>query len=112
LDVDDHRWHRIHPGRLPVVFRPIHHRGHILQAYGRAILVRDDDRFITGARQDLIVGANRVRLPKTVEVTFCLVDVRLVQRRPQILHAQAVGGERRGIHANAHRRLLAAANAH
>ena len=41
---------------------------------------------------------------------FRLVDVGRGQRRPQIFQAHAVGGQRRGIRPDPHRRLLSAAD--
>ena len=60
----------------------------------------------------MIVGADGVRLPRAVEVTLGRVNVVLDQSSADILQAEAQAGQRRGIDANAHGRLLIAFDGH
>ncbi len=47
----------------------------------------------------------------TIKVTFRLIHVRLRHRCPQVLEAETVGGQGRGIRLNTDRWLLSAADA-
>src|SRR5262249_59604272 len=62
-------------------------------------------------REELIVGVDRVRLLGSLEVPLGLVDVRLLDGRPDVLQAEVVAGECGGIRLDAHGRLLPAAQA-
>ena len=97
LDVDDHRRHGIHPRGLVQILGAVDDGRHILQPDRRAVLVSDDDRLVAGAGQDLIVGADGVRLPQPVEVPFGLVEIRLVQSGAKIFQAQPISRQRVGF---------------
>ena len=77
----------------------------------RAVSISDDQRAILVARQKLVIGSDRVGLMRPVKVAFRLVHIRCGNRRPQILHAQRIAGERGWIRLNAYSRLLSAADA-
>src|SRR5664280_1914669 len=112
LDVQDHGRRLVHPGCLLHVFGTVDDRRHVGEMNGRAVLVGDDERAVVGALEELVVRADRVRLRGPVEAPLRLVDVRLRESRPNVLHREAVGGQSRGVHLNTDRRLLAAADRH
>ena len=112
LNIHNHRRSRIHPGRLPGVFRSVQHGGDILQSHRRAVLVGHNDRLVAGTAQNLVIRGDGVRLAKTVKVALRLIDIGLVERGAQILHAQPVRRQRGRVDANPHRRFLAAAETH
>jgi hypothetical protein len=112
LDVDDHRRHAIHPRHLIRILRAVGDVGDVGDADRRAIPPGEHHRTIRRARAQLIVGRNRGRLARAVEAALCLIHVRGGERRPQILEAQASGGERGGIGPHANRRLLPAVEGH
>ena len=55
---------------------------------GAPLLVGDDERPVLRARQQLVVGADRVRLVGAVEVALGLIDVGGGDRRAQVLQRQ------------------------
>ncbi len=77
----------------------------------RAVPVGDDQRTVAVAREQLIVGADRVGLIGTVEIAFGLVDVRRGDRGADVFEGQPVRRDRRRIDLNPDRGLLAAADA-
>ena len=54
LDIDEHGRRLVHPGRLLDVFHIIDHIGHVGQMDGRAIAIRDDERLVFSAGQQLV----------------------------------------------------------
>ncbi len=82
----------IGPGGLPDIFCAIEDGSDIAEPNRRAVAVRNDDRAIAFAREQLIVRADGIGLMRTVEGAFGLIDVGLAQRSAQILKTQAVGG--------------------
>ncbi len=113
LDVHDHGRRLVHPRRLADVLGIVDHIGHVRQLHRRAIAIGDDQRLIVGARQQLIVGADLIRLMRCRRNCpwpgsrwpprwRCARSSRF---RPY--DASAVG-----IRLNPHGRLLAAADAH
>ena len=111
LDVEDDGRRQVHPGRLLHVFDAVDHFGDVGQSHRRTVPVGDDQRPVLVARKDLVVGPDRVGLALPVERAFGLVDVRLRDRGPHVLHPQSEGGERGRVHLNANRGLLATADA-
>ena len=79
LNVDDHRRRGVHPGGLAGILGAVHDRRHVLNTNGRAILIGDDDGLVAGAGQDLVVGADGVRLPRAVEIALGLIQVGLAR---------------------------------
>ncbi len=77
----------------------------------RAIAIGDHDRSVVLAGDELIVGIDLVVLARAVEVALGGVDAGLGDGGAQILQIDAVGRERRRVGLNAHRGLLAAADA-
>ena len=112
LDIDDHRRGVVHPRRLADVLRAVDHLGDVDEPDGRAVAVADDQPAKLVAREELIVGGDRERLPAAVEAPLRLVNARLNERRPQILEIHAEAGEGRGINLDADRRLLPPGDAH
>ena len=112
LDIDNHRRGVVHPGRLADVLRAVDHLGDVDKADGRAVAVADDQPAELVAREELVVGGDRERLPPAVEAPLRLVDARLDERRPQILEIHAQAGEGRGVDLDADRRLLPPGDAH
>ena len=112
LNVQDDRPIGVHPRRQLGVLDAVDDGGDVGDADGRAVAVGDDDRPVLRAGLELIVVVDRPRLIGAVEVSLRLIDVGAGERRPQRLQAQAVRGERGRIGPDAHRRTLAAADAH
>ena len=54
--------------------------GHVRQAHGRAVRVGDDERLEAVRLEELVVGRERVVLPRAVDVALGLVDVRRDER--------------------------------
>ena len=85
---------------------------HVGQHHRRAVAVGDDNLSIVVAGDQLVVGVDLVILARPVEVAFGGVHAGLGQRRAQVFHVDAVGGQRRRVGLNADRGLLAAADGH
>ena len=111
LNVQDDRRSLVHPGRLPDVLRVIEDRGNVGQFDRSAVLVRDDERSVIAAGEQLVVGSNLVRLMRSIEVSFGLIDVGGDDGSAQILKIETVRGHRRGIRLNPDGRFLSAAYA-
>ncbi len=75
---------------------------------GGAVAIGDDDRLVVGAREQLVVGVDGVRLARAVERALGLVDVGGGESGAQVFKAEVVSGELRGIGLDAHGGLLAA----
>src|SRR6185295_13881224 len=86
--------------------------GDVGQLHRRAVAVGDDERAVVVAGQELVVGGDRVRQARAVEVALGLVDVGGGDRGADVVEVQTVGREQGGIGLDAHRRLLPAADAH
>jgi hypothetical protein len=71
-------------------------------------VVGDDDIGVVGGRAELVVGIDRVGAGRAVEIALGRVDVRVADRRAQIVDVEAIGGERPRVGADPHRRPLAA----
>ena len=112
LDVHDDGGYAVHPRRLLHVLGVVLHVGDVREADGRAVPIGDDQLPVVVAREQLIVGVDRVRLRGALEVALRLVDVRLRDRGAHVFEADLVGGERRRVRLDPHRRLLPAAEAH
>src|SRR5207245_7454801 len=108
----DHGGDVAYPGRLLHVLGVVLDVGHVREAYGRAIPVRDHEAPVVVAREELVVGVDRVGLLAALEVALRLVHVRLRDGGTDILQAEVVGGEGSGVGLDAHRRLLPTAQAH
>ena len=111
LNIDDDRRRLVRPGSELVVLDAVDHRGDIGEPHRRAVTVGDNRRSVLIARQQLIVGADRVGLMGAVEVAFGLIDVGLGDAGAQGFQGEAVGGQRRRVDLNTHGRLLPAADA-
>ena len=82
-------------------------------AHRRAVAVGDDQRAVVGAREQLVVGADRDRpaaAPSKLPFAWLTLACASAVRRSSRL--EAVRRERRRIRLDADRRLLAAADAH
>ena len=101
----------IGPRRLLAVFHAVDDVRDIAEADRRAIAVSNDERAITIARKQLVVGANGKRLMQAVKSAFGHVHVGLAESGAQVLKTQPVGSERRGIRLNTNGGALAAADA-
>ena len=77
LDVQDDGRRLVHPRGLLDVLGVVDDGRHVGEVDGRAVPVGDDERAVLVAREELIVGADRVRLLRAVEGALGLVDVRL-----------------------------------
>ncbi len=86
--------------------------GHIGEPHRRAVAIGDDQRRVIGARKQLIVGADLIRLMRAVEIALGLIHVGGRDGVAQIFQVQSVRRQRRRVGLDAHRRLLAAADAH
>jgi hypothetical protein len=111
LDVDDDGRGGVHPGRLLLVLRAVDDVRHVGEQDGRPVPVRDDEGAVLVARQQLVVGVDRDRLARAVEAPLGQVDVRLGDRRAQVLERHAEGGEGRRVGLDPHGRLLPPADA-
>ena len=87
LNIQNHGGLLVGPCRLPNIFGSVDGGCHVAEPHGRSIAERDHDVAIALARKQLVVRANRIRLLLPVERPLGLVDVRVPQRRPQILQA-------------------------
>src|SRR5207253_9944976 len=77
---------------------------------GQASQVGNNHGRILRARNQLVIGTNRVGLAVTVEHAFGLVDIRLSDSGPQILEAQTIRSQGRGVRLDPYCRFLAAAD--
>ena len=110
LDVHDHGWRQVHPGGQPVVLGTVDDVGHVAQPHRRAVAIGDHNRFVLVTGKQLIVGADRIRLPHPVDDALGLIHVGLGHGRAQILKAQTIRSQRGRVRLNPDRRLLPAAN--
>ena len=111
LHVENHRRRLVHPGRLLGVLHAVHDVGDVVQKDRRIVAIGNDHIFIVAAGDQLIVGVDLVILTGTVEVAFGLVDAGEDQGGAHVFQIDPVGLQLRRIHLDAHRRLLAAADA-
>ena len=112
LDVQNDGGGLVHPRRLLVIFYVVDDFGDVGKHDGRAVAVGDHHVAIVGAADQLIVGIDLVVLARAVEVALGGIHAGLDQRGAQVFEIDAVRGERVRIGADAHGRLLAAADAH
>src|SRR5713226_3447736 len=87
LDIQDDRGSLVGPRCLLHVFRAVHDGRNVREAHRRPVSIRDDQRPIAVAGDELVVCANGVSLMRAVECSFGLVHIRLRQGRAQILEA-------------------------
>ena len=111
LDIQDNGRRLVHPGAELVVLGPIDDVADIAEPDRRAVLVGDDQRAVVACIPDLVVGVDGVGAHRPVEIALRRVDIRVAERRAQIVDVQSVGGEFADIGANTHRGPLAAADA-
>ena len=78
----------------------------VREPHRRAVAERHDDRAVTLAGKQLVVGADGVGLVFTLKSSLGLVDIRVCQRRAQILQAKSIGSQCRGIRLHPHGRPL------
>ena len=90
LDIYDDRRDVVDPRWLIYILDAINHRCHIRQHDRRPIAIRDDERTILLARQQLIIGADLVRLVGPLKLPLGRFDACLLQRRAHILQVDAV----------------------
>ena len=102
----------VHPRGLHRVLRAVDDIRHIGHAHRRAIAVGDDNGFVAGGGQQLVVGSDRVGLTCAVQVALRRVHIRGTHRRAQVFHADAVGSKLRRVCLNAHCGLLATCDGH
>ena len=101
----------VHPGRLAHVLGVVDHVGHVVEGDRGAVAVRDDQRLVVPAREELVVGPDDRRLARPVEAALGLVDVGGRHRGAQILQGEAVRRERGRVGLHPHRGPLPAADA-
>ena len=73
LNVDDHGWGQsrllsragrsAHPRGQLIVLYAVDDIGNVAEPHRRAVVIGNDNRFVLLARKQLVIGANRVRLP-------------------------------------------------
>ena len=90
LNIQDDRRNLVHPGGLADVLGIVDDAGNVGQFDGSAVPVRDDERRIIAAGEQLVVGADLVGLMRSVEVSLGLIDVGGDDGRAQILQIEAV----------------------
>ena len=112
LYVDDHSRRQIHPRRSLDVLGIVNRVRDVGKFDRCAVVVRDNQRQVILGREQLVVGANRVRLLPAVEVPFRLVDVGAGDCSAQILERDSIRRERSRIGLDPYRRFLAAADTH
>ena len=74
------------PGGGAVILQPAHHGAHIHQPHRRAVAPGDHQGFIRVRRQDLVVGAQRNRLPRPIKPAFGAVDIGRRDGDARVLH--------------------------
>ena len=112
LDVEDDGRRLVHPGGLFGVLDAVHHTGYVVHEHRGAIPVGDHHVVVLAGLGELIVGIDLIILARPVEIAFGGVDAGVGERRAQILHVEAVGGQLDRVSLNAHGRLLPTADAH
>ena len=112
LNIEDHRRSVIEPSGLAGVFDAINYVRDVLDADGRAVLISNDDGLVLRAVEDLIVSANGISLPRTIDIALGLVHIGRGQGCTQVFQAQTKGGQGRGIGLHPHSGFLAAADGH
>ena len=75
LNIDDHGRRQVHPRRRLDVLGVVDRVGDVGKFDRRAVVIGDDQRQVILRREQLIVGADRVRLLLAVEVALGLIDV-------------------------------------
>ena len=111
LHVENHRRRLVHPGGLLGVLHPVDHVGYVVQKDRSIVAIGNDDVLVVGAGDQLIVGVDLVILARPVEVALGLVDAGGNECGSYRFQVDAVVLQLRRIHLDAHRRLLAAADA-
>src|SRR5579863_4953711 len=111
LDVDNDGGLIVYPCGLPQILGSVDYIRNVGKSHGSAVAVGDDDRAKSGAGQKLVVGIDLIILARAVEIPLRRVEAGLLDRRADVLQVDAVGGERRRIHLDAHGGFLAAADA-
>ena len=111
LNVQDDRRNLVHPGGLPGVLGVIEDSGNIGQMDWGAVLVCDDERSVIATGEQLVVCSNLIRLMRSIEVSFGLIDVGGDDGGTQILKIETVRSHRRGIRLNPDSGLLSASYA-
>ncbi len=112
LHVEDDRRCLVHPGGLPGVFYPVDHVGDVVQKDRSIVAIGNDYVLIVTAGDELIVGVELVVLAGPVEVALGLVDAGGHQCGADRFQVDAVVLQLGRVYLDAHRRLLAAADAH
>ena len=112
VHVDDDGGLALEPAADLVVLQAVDDLGHVLEQHRGVVAVGDDDRLVGLGVGDLVVGGDGVVLVLAVERALGPGDVGSGDRRPQVGHAEPVGGEPRQIRLDAHRRLDAALHGH
>ena len=92
------------------VLHPVADVCNVSQAHWRAIPICDHDRLVLFAGNQLVVGADRERLPRAVERALRLIHIRQSKRGAYIFQTEPVRSECSGIRLNPHRGFLAAAD--
>ena len=82
MDVDDHGRLVVHPSRLTHVLGTVHHAGDVGKLDRGTVAEADDEAAKLLAREQLIVGADRVGLPTAIEASLGLIHARLHERHP------------------------------
>ncbi len=110
LDCEDDRALVVVPTGDQIVFRPVDGLADVAYPHRRTVAVGKDKGVVVAGLEQLIVGVERVGLPRTVERAFRQVDIGLADDVADILEADTARGQRLGIDLNANCRLLLAAD--
>ena len=109
LNVHNDRGRSVHPRGLLDIFRALDDGGDIGEPNRSSVFISNNQRAVIDARADLIVGSNRERLARAIEVSFGLIYIRQTDGGSQAFKTEAVGGKRGGIDLNPDCRFLASA---
>src|ERR1035437_3829452 len=110
LNVEDHGGRGVHPRRGLDVLGVVDGAGDIGELDRCAVMKGDDQRQVVLGGQELVVGADGVRLLLAIEVALGLVDVGAGDGGAQVLEGNSIRRERGRIGLYADRRFLAAAD--
>ena len=112
LNIEDDGGLDARPGGKLFILGALGDRGDVGEPDRRAVPVGDDEVPVIGDALQLIIGIDRISPLQAVESSLGAIDIGIGDGGAQIIEIEAIGGDRARIDFDAHRRPLAATEAH